>query len=800
MGWNTVRSQARAYGRFVRTPFAAKIVGLTLGTSVLSLLLAFTIFQWQDWKGDMRDLTNDQLVVARHMQSALAAGGPAGEGQARLIFQSDEAGGWAAYYPDGGAPIIFRREGVTQRPSAALGVAGEVVIDQISGPEIHLAQIVGGRRVGELVTHGQNQEIVATLKRNLLITLLVSLGATMLAGLLASGLAYSALHPLHVMNQAIEKARRRDSLRAGGDAGTNDQIGRLTGNLEGLLADREVHIEELQAALAAATAARDVAETANQRTAHAMVSVRAALERSEAVERRLGIAIGIADLYVFEADYVQRTFTSIGAETELFDRLYGGDDFWRDAFRSVFPEDLARVRAAWARYLAGEEPYRVEHRAIGPDGRLMWVSATAEIVRDEGGRTRTLVGALRDITDRKRSELELTKALEDAEAGSRAKSQFLTVMSHETRTPLNGVLGMVQVMEHDELTPAQRVRLGVVRQSAEALLVILNNVLDLSELEADDLNLEDGEVDIALVAGAVLSVFERAAAEKGLSLTLDIGPDACGVYAGDARRVGQVLYHLVSNAVKFTDAGSVCVSVERQDGALMIHVADTGVGIAADQQQGVSANFFQGDGSLTRRHDGCGLGLAICRQLTAKMGGGIDFQSRLGHGSKFTAKLRIPRLGAVGDAAANASREEPEQQQPLRILVAEDNAVNQLVLGAVLQQIGVEATIVGDGELAFAAWRDSDWDLILMDIQMPVMDGVSAARAIRAHEASSDRVRTPIIAVTANATPHQVRAYLADGMDDVVTKPIQVARLIEAIERALDASEPSNRPLSSAAV
>jgi signal transduction histidine kinase/CheY-like chemotaxis protein len=540
---------------------------------------------------------------------------------------------------------------------------------------------------------------------------------------------------------------------------------------------------------------------ASQQAAEALARMTAALARSEAVERRLQVAVEIADFYVFEADYVRRTFTGTGAEPEIFDQLYGGEGFWVDPFRNVFPDDLPRIQAAWANYLAGKAPYKVEHRAIGFDGTVLWVTASAELLRDETGRPRALIGSLRNITEHKRGELRLTKALEEAEAGSRAKSEFLTIMSHEIRTPLNGVLGMVQAMEGDELTPAQRARLEVVHKSGESLLHLLNSVLDLSKLEAGDLDLENGEIDIALVACAAVKAFEAAAAEKGLHLAVQVSPEACGIYAGDPGRVGQVLHNLVSNAVKFTDAGSVSVAVEHRDGALAIHVADTGIGISAEQRQGLLENFVQADASLTRRHGGSGIGLAISRQLTARMGGTLGFESTPGCGSTFTVTLRLPRLRDVGERAVKTARDETsEDQPPLKVLVAEDNAVNQLVLRTMLQQLGVEPMIVGDGEQACAAWRDGEWDIILMDIQMPLMDGVTASRAIRSEEIASGRSRTPIVAVTANVMTHQVQAYRTAGIDDIVAKPVHVARLVDAIEGALATQTPSiERPGATAA-
>ena len=215
--------------------------------------------------------------------------------------------------------------------------------------------------------------------------------------------------------------------------------------------------------------------------------------------------------------------------------------------------------------------------------------------------------------------------------------------------------------------------------------------------------------------------------------------------------------------------------------------------------QGLFSAFAQVDASLTRRHGGSGFGLAICRQVAVKMGGMLDVRSSLGCGSTFTATLPLPRLRDVDDSAPDACGEEDvAKRPPLRVLVAEDNLVNQLVLKTLLQQMDIDPTVVGDGEQALTAWRDADWDVILMDVQMPVMDGVTASRAIRSDEAASGRTRTPIVAVTAIVMSHQVHAYRTAGIDDVVAKPIQVARLIDAIEGALAAQETS-MPVTSAA-
>jgi signal transduction histidine kinase/AmiR/NasT family two-component response regulator len=442
--------------------------------------------------------------------------------------------------------------------------------------------------------------------------------------------------------------------------------------------------------------------------------------------------------------------------------------------------------AAWAKYEAGEGPYHAEYRVQHSDGREVWGAASAELIRDERGKPITLVGAIQNVTERKRSEIELTAALARAEAGSRAKSEFLAIMSHEIRTPLNGVLGMAQAMERDKLSPAQRGRIDVIRKSGQSLLALLNSVLDLSKIEAGKLELEVGEVDILSVARAALDIFASDAADNNLEIALHISPDAEGVYSGDSQRVGQVLYNLISNAVKFTQHGSITVGIERRDEILSIQVADTGIGISREQLDGLFEKFSQADASVTRRFGGTGLGLAICRELATMMGGDISVESEEGRGSSFTVALPLPRLFASVATEATSGEVEISQAGALRILVAEDNPTNRLVLQTLLQQVGVDPVMVADGEQALTAWRSQDWDLILMDIQMPVMDGVTASRAIRSEETAAGQARTPIIALTANVMRDQVQAYLAAGMDDVVAKPIEVGRLVAAMEAALD--------------
>jgi two-component system, sensor histidine kinase len=394
----------------------------------------------------------------------------------------------------------------------------------------------------------------------------------------------------------------------------------------------------------------------------------------------------------------------------------------------------------------------------------------------------------RRLLDRSRSSLRQARQRAQegelaAESANSAKSTFLATMSHEIRTPLNGVLGMAQAMAGDELSDRQRDRLSVIHRSGEALLAILNDVLDLSKIEAGKLELEQLEFELAEVARGAYSAFTALANKKGLSFALDI-EDARGRYLGDPTRLRQILYNLISNALKFTEQGEIRVTARRDGEMLEISVKDTGVGIPAESLSRLFAKFDQLDSSTTRRFGGTGLGLAICRELAQLMTGEISVTSELGLGSIFT--LRVP-LAWLGEERAVYTVAETMSERPeiaLRVLAAEDNAVNQLVLKTLLHQMGVDPTVVENGRLAVEAWEGGDWDVILMDIQMPVMDGLTATARIRNLEADTGRARTPIVALTANAMSHQVEQYISAGMDGHVAKPIQATELFAALTRA----------------
>jgi len=412
------------------------------------------------------------------------------------------------------------------------------------------------------------------------------------------------------------------------------------------------------------------------------------------------------------------------------------------------------------------------------------------------------VALIQSIDNLKRSERRLRQAndrlkvaRDAANQANAAKSAFLATMSHEIRTPLNGVLGMAQAMARDPLPERQRERLEVISQSGESLLALLNDLLDLSRIEAGQMELEDGVIDLAGLAGQVRSTFGGMALAKGLGLTVELADGLHPYWRGDPSRVRQVLYNLVANAVKFTASGRVDVDISRRDAGLIFRVRRTGPGIAPHRLQALFEKFVQADASTTRRYGGSGLGLAICRDLASLMGGAVEASSQLGKGAEFC--LRLPLLPAL---QPETQEEEPllsdgHGLEGLRILVAEDNPMNQLVLKTLLGQVGLEVHCVSDGLQAVEAMATSSWDMILMDVQMPVMDGPTAVRQIREMERSRGKTRIPILALTANATAHHEAEYLAAGMDILVPKPLQLERLLNAMDQAL--AEP-HQPAASA--
>jgi PAS domain S-box-containing protein len=395
------------------------------------------------------------------------------------------------------------------------------------------------------------------------------------------------------------------------------------------------------------------------------------------------------------------------------------------------------------------------------------------------GGLRKFVLVMRDISGEVAQSRRLEAALHEAQAASEAKSEFLTVMSHELRTPLNGVLGMATALSSGPLAIPQREMVETIQSSGRHLLGLLNDLLDLSAVEAREMTLSPQVFDMQTLLTEALGPHADQAAQKGVEFGVNVDPAALGSAFADPRRLRQVIGNLASNAIKFTERGEVVVYVERpSDAVLRISISDTGIGFDSATKARLFADFEQADRSLTRRFGGSGLGLAISRHVVGLMDGMIGCDSRPGEGSRFWFEIKAPVAAAEPAATEPAAAEPP---QDVRVLCVDDNAVNRRVIGVLLAPLGCDVAYAENGAEAVEAHARGHFDVILMDLQMPVMDGLEAARAIRAAERQTGRPRTRIVAVSANCMPTQVQDCMAAGMDAHVAKPVQMEILFAAM-------------------
>jgi PAS domain S-box-containing protein len=522
---------------------------------------------------------------------------------------------------------------------------------------------------------------------------------------------------------------------------------------------------------------------------HDITDMVLALKESERDKRRLKLAAEIAGLHVWEMDYVAQHLRKEGAEDTFFDTPQTWESLKHDLWHTIHEEDRPGAMAKWEVCQAKGEPYRHEYRLARGDGKEVWCFGGSDLVLGRDGQLQSVIGVMQNITERKAAERAIAQARDDAESANRAKSEFLANMSHEIRTPLNGVMGVAGALARTKLTRPQRDMVRLIETSAHTLESLLSDVLDLARIEAGRLSLKIEAFDLDDAVTPVTSLFAPTAVAKGLAFEVDIAPEANGAFEGDVARIRQILSNLISNAVKFTNEGSVKVRVAAAPAeggtALTFEVIDSGIGFDEAARRRLFERFEQADGSITRRFGGTGLGLAISRSIACAMGGDLDAQATPGEGARFVFTVTLPRAAAAAPkprvAAAGFAAPPADVARP-RILLAEDHPINRQVVELILGSLEVDLTCVENGQEAVDAFRRQAFDLVLMDMQMPVMDGLTAIREIRGHESARQAAPTPIYALTANAMPEHIEASRLAGANAHLAKPIAAQALIEAVQ------------------
>jgi two-component system CheB/CheR fusion protein len=515
--------------------------------------------------------------------------------------------------------------------------------------------------------------------------------------------------------------------------------------------------------------------------------------RLQASEERLALAVrgasdGLWDLHVSTG----HVYTS-----PRYDELLGyapgelGSTFTSFLDR-IHPEDRPAIEAAIDDHLHRRLPYDVEMRLRTKSGVYRWFRDRGQAVWNDAGEPVRAAGAITDVTERKQAGEALLEAKQAAEAANRAKSVFVANMSHEIRTPLNGVTGAAQLLQRTTLTPEQREYVDAITASSDGLLALINDVLELSKIEAMQIELERAPFALATCIDDVVNSQRSLAAGRGLRLQSRVAAGVPTTLVGDGRRLRQILLNLVGNAIKFTTAGGVDITtsvVERRDEVVVVDIAvrDTGIGIGAEARTRIFAPFVQADASTSRRFGGTGLGLAISTRLADLMGGAIDVDSEPGRGSTFTLRVPFEVAEDVASVATTARHTGAWNGPPMTLLVVDDVELNRRIASRLLQHCGHVVVEAADGGTALEQTGQQSFDAVLMDIQMPGMSGVEVAHAIRARERTTGG-HVPIIALTAHALQDERDRILHEGFDGYITKPMVIDALLAELQRCVVAA------------
>ncbi|HVY90479.1 MAG TPA: ATP-binding protein, partial [Hyphomonadaceae bacterium] len=521
-----------------------------------------------------------------------------------------------------------------------------------------------------------------------------------------------------------------------------------------------------------------------------VTSIVQAQHEVESSKERMSFGMAITQTMIWELDfelreiYLEGDWKQFFPQKPTFDTLTGNDSW-------IHPADREMLSNKWRAHLAGAPPYTAEYRVTFPDGRETWHSASIRILKTVKGSPARAFAVIQDFTSRKQIELKAMEAEQRALVAAAAKSDFLSNMSHEIRTPLNGVLAVSEVLARTHLDDRQSEMVRLIGTSGRTLLRVMDDLVEFSRLEGDDIQFEVRPFELEEAIRNTCEAARTRAEAKGLSFDSFVSASCDGVYRGDPVRIGQILGNLLNNAVKFTEQGRISVSaaVEEAEGKtnLRLSVSDTGVGFSEEVASRIFERFEQADISNSRKFGGLGLGLSIVKRLVDMMQGQVSATSREGEGSTFEVVLPIARdrIAALGAMTAVAVEDFDAETsiENLHLLVAEDNPMNRRVVELLLAQSGLKITFAENGKEAVEKFSAGRFDLVLMDLQMPIMGGLAATRAIREWEKQNNRPPTPVLAVSANATDEHVAEAKEAGANDHVAKPIVRETLFEAIAR-----------------